>query len=1080
MRILAIWTLGWALGAAASHPAILVDFLVDLRVDQMQTPLGIDDARPHFQWRMRDGVQAAYQIDVASSQALLTSGKPDLWSSGRVESDRSVGIAYGGAPLKASTRYVWRVRVWRAGVAQPDTASSWWETGLMSEEAWKASQWIGYETGEETAERHAKAQWTTSATALGAGEQHYGYRATVQLHKPVKSAALFATGQDTVSAWVNGKPLLTAEAFPPFKQMPWKKYRRAEAAEALQAGANTIAIEQIHYNAQAHQAAPPIIAALVVEYADGTWESFASSPQWKSATTLPNGWTAANFDDASWTASVPVPQPQGPRAVVPGRPWIPDAVKVLAGDFRVSKPVRAARLYATALGLYEARLNGAKVSDDVFTPGWTDYRERVLYQTYDVTRSVKQGANQLSAQLAPGWYATPLEWFQQPNNYGATPPALRMMLRLEYEDGSVQWVSTNSGWRAGLSRIVHSELYDGETQDLRREARPTAPVLPITPAPIRIQAQDFSPVRAMQSTRDFAESPQFQRPPAVTHPQPGVFIYDFGQNFTGTVRLNIAGKSGQKIEIHYGELLNANGTLYTENLRTAKSADTFYLGNDSQAVLASTFTYHGFRYAEVRGLDAPLDTQHIEAVPLYLHETATAHLSTGSAMLNQLWSNIQWGQRSNFLSVPTDCPQRDERLGWAGDAEVFWRAASYNMDLGAFSRKYAADLRATQAHQPYYGIYAPGTATEFAAQAAGWSDAGVIVPWTSWLQTGDTKIIDENWTAMHRYLDAIETANPDFLWKKESGIPFGDWLSTEGKTDYGLIATAYWAWDVTLMRQMAHATGRAEDEAKYARLFEQIRAAFQKQYVSEGGFVAGADHAASPFWQMEQGKKESTARDTQTGYVLALHMNLLPDEQRVGAARHLAEKIAANHGHLGTGFLGTPYLLEELTKAGYSKLAYDLLLSTDYPSWGYMVEHGATTMWERWNGDQMKSDPGMNSYNHYAYGAVADWIARYAAGIDATPLDAGFHTVLLHPVFDARLGQLRYAYDSPMGRIVSEWTVRDGVANWRLQLPPNTRGLLAIRPEEAKDYRVNGQIPAVGAQGVELEPATYQIQVQIH
>ena len=417
-----------------------------------------------------------------------------------------------------------------------------------------------------------------------------------------------------------------------------------------------------------------------------------------------------------------------------------------------------------------------------------------------------------------------------------------------------------------------------------------------------------------------------------------------------------------------------------------------------------------------------------------------------------------WGQRSNFVSVPTDCPQRDERLGWMADAQVFWRAASYNMDLAAFSRKYAGDLRGTQAGMPFYGIFAPGTTTEQPGYGAGWSDAGVIVPWTSWLQTGDTSIIDQNWAAMEMYVDGIAAANPDGLWKNESGIQFGDWLAPEGGTDPALIATAYWGYDASLMRQMAHATGRAEDEAKYEQLFEKIRAAFQKQFVHEDGFVAGADPA----------DKKNTGGDTQTGYVLALHMNLLPENLRAAAAQKLAAKIHANHDLLGTGFLGTPYLLEELTKAGYADLAYTLLLNTRYPSWGYMVEHGGTTTWERWNGDQMRDDPTMNSYNHYAYGAVADWMYRYAAGVDTTALSAGFHTVVLHPVFDARLGSVDFDYQSAYGPIHSGWTVKGNSVAWRVTVPANATGWLPLNPEQAANYKLEG-VPIAASHLVKAE-----------
>jgi alpha-L-rhamnosidase len=464
-------------------------------------------------------------------------------------------------------------------------------------------------------------------------------------------------------------------------------------------------------------------------------------------------------------------------------------------------------------------------------------------------------------------------------------------------------------------------------------------------------------------------------------------------------------------------------------------------------------------------------------------------------MLNQLWSNILWGQRSNFVGVPTDCPQRDERLGWMADAQVFWRTATYNMDLAAFSRKYSTDMRGTQvgsgAGTPVagdlFGIFAPGITSTSSQSGAGWSDAGVIIPWTSWIQTGDKQVLAQNWDAMVKYLDGIERTNPDHLWTKNAGIGFGDWLSPEGPTRYPLVATASWAYDITLMQQMAHALGKPDEETKYAHLFDQIKAAFIQAFVHDDGFVAGADPASSPFGVINNPDAKAKGGDTQTGYVLALHMNLVPDALRPAVAQKLVDKIEANHGLLGTGFLGTPYLLAVLTESGHRDLAYHLLLNTQYPSWGYLVDHGATTMWERWNGDQMRKDPSMNSYNHYAYGAVADWIYRYAAGIDAIPTDAGFHTIYLHPAFDSQLGSIDFTYPSPYGTIHSAWAIKGSSAVWDLTIPANTTGWLPLSESEAANYKLDGlpiqqsklasSASKVHRAGFVLSAGTYHLEV---
>jgi alpha-L-rhamnosidase len=1037
-----------------------------LTCDSLVEPLGLDDQKPLLSWELQDpsygARQTAYQVEVASKPALLAGGKPDVWDSRKVSSDRSVGVAYTGPALTASTRYYWRVKVWdKDDKPYPASEVSWWETGLMSAESWQG-KWIGYEEEEERRIRESGAAWITNAPEdyKGASPAKHDFRFGFDLAQPVKRAVLYVTGEDAAAAWVNGKQVVQTLPKPPWGHSPWQTYTATVVTPNIQSGRNLLAVEVLVYEATpggAGDSRTPMSACLYLEMADGSVNVLKSGEGWKATLNGADGWQLPGYSDASWPAAIGyVVQANDRGASAPGVPWPTGPVKLLRRNFDVGSPIVSARLYATALGAYQMHINGHRVGDQVLAPGWMDFREHVAYQAFDVTKLVRPGTNAIGAYLAPGWYTTPLMWYRQGFNYGDTPPALKAQLRIEHADGSVQWVATDKTWKAAVSPILKAEIYDGESYDGRREQAGWdtstfnysgwKPVEIIAPKEPTIVAQFFPPVRVEKVLSA----------KVVTSPKPGTYIYDFGQNLAGVASLRAEGASGTDVQLRFAEALNPDGTLYTENLRTAKATDHFILAGKGVRDYQPIFTFHGFRYVEVTGLPTKPSTDAVKAVVFHTDAPFTAQLHTGSAMINQLWQNILWGQRSNFVSVPTDCPQRDERLGWTADAQVFWRAASYNMNLTQFSKKYAADIRGTQVGTEKYGIFAPGTSQPNPGYGAGWSDAGVIVPWTAWIQSGDTTVIEENWSAMEKYLASIQADNTDYLWQKNSGIPFGDWLSPEGRTRESLIATAYWAYDVTLMKQMAHALGKTEDEARYAELFDHIKKAFATEFVHADGFIAGADEGPSPFGQINNPNAKASGGDTQTSYVLALEMGLVPDGLRQRAADKLVAKIKANNWRLGTGFLGTPYLLAVLVDTGHSDVAYRLLLNTEYPSWGYLVGHGATTMWERWNGDQMRGDPSMNSYNHYAYGAVADWIYRYAAGIDVLPSDAGFHTINMHPTFDSRLGSLDFAYQSLYGPIKSSWSMQGSHITWKVSIPPNANGRLPLSAVQTGEFKLDG------------------------
>jgi len=518
-------------------------------------------------------------------------------------------------------------------------------------------------------------------------------------------------------------------------------------------------------------------------------------------------------------------------------------------------------------------------------------------------------------------------------------------------------------------------------------------------------------------------------PKQVTQPAAGTYIFDMGQNMVGWATLKVKGAAGTRVRLRFAEILNPDGTIYTANLRNADATDVYILRGGNEETFTPHFTFHGFRYVEVTGYPGTptLDAITGNVVSSVSGEPA-AKLATSSELVNRMWSIGLWGQRGNFLSIPTDCPQRDERLGWMGDAGVFWRTGTYNFDVAAFSQKFMQDVTDAQNRQGAFTNVSPNALPSSVDEsgdpspdsdrvgAPGWGDAGVIIPWTTWMQYGNTAIIQRNWDAMQRWMEFIQSRNPDFLRQEGLGPNYADWLAPDGNTNKDLLATAYWALIANMMSQMAHAVGKDADAKRFDDLVRSIRAAFQKAYIKENGEVGTG---------------------TQTSYVVALYTKMAPESLEPLIVDKLVQDIASHDWHLSTGFLGTPFLLFTLADHGHADVAYRLLLNDTYPSWGYMLSKGATTWWERWNGDT--GDPSMNSYNHYAFGSVIAWVYRYAAGIDTSPSSPGFKAIVIHPHPDSRMPSAHAEYDSVYGKIISDWDGNPaGPFSLRVTIPPNT------------------------------------------
>lgn len=686
----------------------------------------------------------------------------------------------------------------------------------------------------------------------------------------------------------------------------------------------------------------------------------------------------------------------------------------LRKEFQVKGPVNRAVVYVTAQGFAEMHLNGRRVGDEFFTPGWTDYNKRIYYRTYDVTDLLQPGGNAIAGILGDGWFRGNISNKGQ-NQYG-DKIRLRSQLHIDYADGRTEIVASDSSWKAAFGPILGSDMQAGETYDARLDmpgwSRPgfddrrwaavdTGSALTTQPL---IQAYPGVPVRRTQ------ELPVVK----LTALKNGIHVFDLGQNFSGWVRLKISGQAGDKIVMKFGEMLNPDGSVHTENLRSARATDTYILKGGGEEMWEPHFTFHGFRYVEVTGLrnDPPADT--LTGIVVHSDAPMTSSFECSNPMLNQLHSNILWGQRSNYLEVPTDCPQRDERLGWTGDTQVFIRSGTYHQDVASFFTKWLVDLEDTLNERDLYGKQAP---VFHGRGSPGWSDAGIICPWTIYHVYGDTRVVETHYEGMTRYLKACGRRGLNGL-----GNGFGDWLSVGSKTPLDVISVAYYAYCSHLMAEMAEAIGKTEDAKKYQDLFERIRTHFQASFVDEDGKING---------------------HTQTGYCMALHYDLLTEKQRRQAADHLVERIEAKDYHLSVGFLGVPILLPTLTEIGRSDLAYRLLQNRTYPSWGYSVEQGATTIWERWNSYTHEggiSKSSMNSFNHYAYGACSEWMFYTMLGIDTG--NAGYKEIKMKPEVGHGITWAKGHYDSIRGRITSDWKIEEKTFQWKVTVPPNTTAKL--------------------------------------
>ncbi|QDU88675.1 Bacterial alpha-L-rhamnosidase [Pirellulimonas nuda] len=996
-----------------------------LRCEHRTAPLGVDVARPSLSWivtsEARDQRQTAYQVQVASTPKKLSAGQPDLWDSGRVESDETLAVRYAGKPLKTNQRCFWRVRVWdRDGQASEFSDATQWTTGLLSPSDWQGD-WIGFDAGRTDSRPDAPldgASWIWAPPG-GDGKPRngsHGFAARFDLPADarVESAEAVMYGDDSVRMFINGDEANCGiRGGKPFT---------VDVSHLLRPGMNQIRL----LCANKSPKSAGVIAKLTVT-TDHGGRVLLTNKDWAWVDAPKADWETGddepNFDQ---TAAAVAEYGKGPWGKVgPAVPLLPPPA-CLRADFGVDRPVKRAIVYAAVLGDCELRLNGERVSEDYFPSGWTDYTKRVYYRAYDVTKLIRQGQNAAAVVLADGWYSGHIGWgVNTPaRDHYAEHPRFAGQLVLQFEDGGEEVLATGADWVASTGGTREADFLQGET--FVAEAEPQgwdAPGFDDSGwSPVEVGA-DVDPVVQWHPAQPVRELETFE-PVEVTEPTPGAYVLNLGQNFAGVPRIRVKGaKPGQVIKLRFAERLNPDGTVYLTNMRTARATDTYVCRGDTEETWQPRHTFHGFQYIEVRGLGHAPSSDEIVGVALSSDTPAVGSFECSDAMLNQLVSNVYWTQRMNFIDIPTDCPQRDERLGWTGDAQVYIGTACLNCDVQAFFGKWMQDMLDSQRADGQFPMISP---TKVAGDDGGpaWADAGVICPMQLYETYGDRELLARQYPSMKRFVEFCRGRSKDGVLPPDQFHCFGDWLSVNADTPKDVIYTAYYAQSTRLTAEAAEILGFSTDAKELRALHKRIKQAFQKKFVKDGGRIEG---------------------DTQCCYALALAYGLVDGKDRQAASRYLVEDIKKRGGRLSTGFIGTKDLMLVLSKIGRQDVAYDLLFSDKFPGWGFSIKQGATSIWERWDGwtpEQGFQSAGMNSFAHYSFGAVYRWMVENIGGI--RPTSPGYATLTIAPEVTDRLEWAKTSYDSVRGPIASDWRREEGRFLLNVSVPANTTAQLRL------------------------------------
>ena len=1069
-----------------------------LTTEYMDRPMGIDVKQPVFGWQMQSdrygAAQTAYRIVFATSEENLENGTY-TYDSGTVNSSASVCIKYNGPELAPCTRYYWQVLVTDERGKVHESPASWFETGLMGG-LWGNAMWIA-----------------SNKMQLSPYRFDYAIEYDVETAKPGPAKFIFGAPQEDCYVFVM---LDTRDSA---KVMLGNALYNKETVQHTLNVSNIIppadATKKHHIRLEVRGGGnydvKVSLDGRVISQGNQTsincMRDSIGRPQarlFSIGYRQPQGFDAVFSNikllNYKWDNLVLNSDPKTYNAKGDNKAvlWMPSSdinAPIMRKSVNVAKAVKRARLYATARGAYWFYINGQRVGDGYLNPGWTDFRHRIMYNTYDVTQMLRQGNNALGIELGHGWFCDDFGWAgaMWGDQYGYKPSALAM-IKVEYTDGTNETFVTDNTWKVYNGGPLYvNNLYHGVIYDAQREvdgwkepgfndaAWEKVAILPPPPASTEIQGyvgleiKNNITLTAKKMTRIGNR-----------------FIYDMGQNFAGVPRLkNMKGRKGQTITIHFAEMLypetvpenprapltrehyeRNKGQMYMDNYRSAISTDYYtFRGAPEGETFEPPFTQHGYRYVSIDGLDEPLPLEDVEGIVLESVGEQISRYETSNADINQLFNNIVWGQRGNFLAVPTDCPQRDERLGWTGDANVFCRTSTYNMMTGPFFNRWFYTLRDQKSENGDVGGYYPslGGTKEGAPRSGfergcGWSDVTITVPWEMYQQYGDLGFVERHYGAMKDYMKFLESQAKDYIYP--DAFYWGDWLAPM-PTNISMLSTAYFGYDARLMREMAKALGKTDDAVYYDKLYRNISRAFCNYFFDSEGYTIEGNHEGTP------------RMDTQTSYLLPLAFLELPEDLQQKAVKHLLEAIERSNYHLQTGFLGTPLLCNVLSNFGHNDIAYRLYTQTEYPSWLFPVKQGATTMWERWNSYTIKEGFGevsMNSFNHYAYGAIEEWIMSHNLGIQRDENRPGYKHILMQPKIDDTFSFVKGGFRSVYGDISSAWEIKPSGTEIEFTIPANTTATFTLPVSSMDNLKLKKGKKGVSSKSFDDGKAVYELK----